>query len=119
MERIAAFLDGYLRLVEDHHDVLLAAESARPGARFEVGAYASYHRLLALLLREAGVPDPDLAYLADALLATTAADLYRHQRETEGFGTEEIRARARSLARHLVAGYAGAGRAEAADGRGR
>ena len=105
-ERIPAFLDGYLRLVEAHLDVLLAAETARPGARFEIGAYASYHRLLGLLLREAGVADDELVYLADLLLATTAADLYRHLRTTQGLSAEEICAAARALARRLVAAYA-------------
>ena len=109
-ERIAAFLDGYLRLVEAHLDVLLAAETARPGARFEIGAYASYHRLLCLLLREAGVSAAtDLVYLADLLLATTAADLYRHQRTTQGLSAEEVRAAARGFARRLVAAYAASG----------
>jgi len=37
VERIAAFLDGYLHLVEAHLDVLLAAETARPAARFHIG----------------------------------------------------------------------------------
>jgi AcrR family transcriptional regulator len=105
-ERIAAFLDGYLRLVETHLDVLLAAETARPGARFEIGAYAAYHRLLGLLLGEAGVAEErHRGYLADLLLAMTAADLVRHQRVTLGLGAEALRAEAGDVARRLVAAY--------------
>ncbi len=109
--RIADFLDGYLGLVEAHLDVLAAAESARPGARFAVGAYASYRRLLAIWLGEAGVPEADRGYLADVLLATAAADLYRQQRDVEKYAPEEIRARARALAHRLVAAYATPGAA--------
>lgn len=104
-ERIAAFLDGYLLLVETHLDVLLAAETARPGARFRIGAYAAYRRLLGLLLREAGVADHHQGYLADLLLAAAAADLYQYQRTTQGLSAEEIRLQARALARRLVAAY--------------
>jgi AcrR family transcriptional regulator len=104
-ERIAAFLNGFLQLVEDNLDVLLAAQTAHSGARFMSGAYGSYHRLLVLWLREAGVAERDQRYLADLLLAATAADLYRHQREREGFTPEQIRAEAVSFARRVVAAY--------------
>jgi len=104
-ERIAAFLDGYLCLVEIHLDVLLAAETARPGARLQVGAYDAYHRLLGALLGEAGVAGEHRGYLADVLLATTAADLYRHQRTLHDLSASAVRTEARTLARRIVAVY--------------
>ena len=111
VERIAAFLDGYLSLVEDDLDVLLAAETAQPGARFAVGAYASYRHLLCLWLRDAGVAEPHRGYLADALLALTAADLYWQQRHALGLSAEAIREQARQLARKMVNAYAAGTRA--------
>jgi len=43
-----------------------------------------------VLLREI-TPDADADWLADALLAPLAADLYRHQREALGYSSERIR----------------------------
>jgi AcrR family transcriptional regulator len=106
VERIAAFLDGYLQLVEVHLEVLLAAETAHPAARFHIGAYSAYHQHLRILLRAAGVASRHQAYVADLLLATTAADLYQHQRTVLGLAAAEIREEARLLAEHLVGAYA-------------
>lgn len=103
--RITAFLDGYLQLVEAHIDVLLAAETARPAARFHIGAYAAYHQHLRILLRAAGVIDRHQHYLADLLLATTAADLYQYQRTVLGFSAAEVRDEARMFVRRIVAAY--------------
>jgi len=108
VERIAAFLDGYIHLVEAHLDVLLAAETARPAARFHIGAYAAYRQHLLRLLRDAGVPDRHRGYLVDLLLATAAADLYQYQRTVLGLSPTEIRAEARVFAGRVVAAYAGA-----------
>jgi len=108
VERIAAFLDGYLHLIEAHLDVLLAAETARPAARFHIGAYTAYRQHVRHLLRDAGVPDRHRGYLADLLLATAAADLYQYQRTVLGLSAAEIRAEARVLAGRVVAAYAGA-----------
>lgn len=104
-KQIAAFLDGYLHLVESHLDVLLTAETARMGARLQIGAYAAYHRLLRALLGEAGVTAEHQPYLADVLLATTAADLYRHQRTVHGLSAAAIRTEACTFARRIVAAY--------------
>ena len=108
LERLAAFLDGYLHLVEAHLDVLRAAETARPAARFHIGAYAAYRQHMRHLLRDAGVPDRHRGYLADLLLATAAADLYQYQRTVLGLSPTEIRAEARVFAGRVVAAYAGA-----------
>lgn len=104
--RIAAFLDGYLDLVTTHLDILLAAETARPGARFEIGAYESYQRLLSLLLGQAGVDERHRRYLADLLLATTAAELVWYQRAVQGRSAAVIRADAQRFAQNLIAAYA-------------
>ena len=48
------------------------SETARPGARYAIGAYRLWHRHVAHLLELAGTPDA--GYLAHALLAPLAAD---------------------------------------------
>jgi len=101
IDRIKAFLAGYLELVEAYLPALLVAEGAGPGARLRTGAYASYRQHLALLLAEAGLPEPERGYAADLLLATTAADLYDRQRSA-GLEPETIRALAGGVAERLI-----------------
>src|SRR5262245_170518 len=49
-DRLLAFLDALLALSFEHRDLLLASETARPGARLQTGAYAFWHRHLSFLL---------------------------------------------------------------------
>jgi len=73
-ERLLAFLDALLALSFEHRDLLVASETARPGARLRTGAYAFWHRHVSVLLGELRVAgDPDL--LAHLLLATFDAEL--------------------------------------------
>jgi AcrR family transcriptional regulator len=73
-ERLLAFLDALLRLSLEHRELLLASETARPGARVQTGAYAFWHRHVSWLLGELGAArDPDL--LAHLLLAPFDAEL--------------------------------------------
>jgi AcrR family transcriptional regulator len=79
-ERLPAFLDALLRLSFEHRELLLASETARPGARLQTGAYAVWHRHVSWLLgqlRRDG--DPDL--LAHLLLAAFDAELLTALRE--------------------------------------
>ena len=72
--RLLAFLDALLRLSLEHRELLLASETARPGARLQTGAYAFWHRHVSWLLGELRPPaDPDL--LAHLLLAAFDAEL--------------------------------------------
>ena len=72
--RLLAFLDALLRLSLEHCELLLASETARPGARLQTGAYAFWHRHVSWLLGESRPPaDPDL--LAHVLLAAFDAEL--------------------------------------------
>jgi AcrR family transcriptional regulator len=73
-ERLLAFLDALLRLSLEHRELLLASETARPGARLQTGAYAFWHRHVSWLLGELrAASDPDL--LAHLLLAAFDAEL--------------------------------------------
>jgi AcrR family transcriptional regulator len=73
-ERLLAFLDALLALSFEHRELLLASETARPGARLQTGAYAFWHRHLSVLLGALDAEgDPDL--LAHLLLAAFDAEL--------------------------------------------
>lgn len=78
-ERLIAFGDAMLDHLERSGDLLLAAESGRPGSRFRSAVMASYRLHVGALLREAD-PSADVEYATDALLAALSAELVTHQR---------------------------------------
>jgi AcrR family transcriptional regulator len=86
-ERLLAFLQALAAYVEETFPYLVAAEA---GGRTRGAVYAGWRLHAAVLLREAA-PGADADWLADALLAPLAADLYRHQREALGYSSERIR----------------------------
>ncbi|MDQ2883844.1 MAG: TetR/AcrR family transcriptional regulator, partial [Actinomycetota bacterium] len=77
-DRLAAFYAAMVDLLDQHLDVALVAETG--DARFRTGAYAFWRAHLRVLLRAAGVPDPDDT-LAEVLLAPLAGEFYRHLRD--------------------------------------
>jgi AcrR family transcriptional regulator len=96
-ERLRAFLDAILDFTVEHADLLIAADSGRPGGRYLTGAYASWHQHTALLLSEIR-PGSDAETLAHLVLAPFAADLVRHLTEEAGAGVERVRAALHELA---------------------
>jgi AcrR family transcriptional regulator len=86
-ERLLAFLTALAAYVEETFPYLVAAEAA---GRTSGAVYAAWRLHTAVLLREIA-PDADADWLADALLAPLAADLYRYQREALGYSSERIR----------------------------
>jgi AcrR family transcriptional regulator len=98
-QRVLAFLDAMLRLSLEHRELLLASETARPGARLQTGAYAFWHRHVSWLLGELRPPaDPDL--LAHLLLAAFDAELLtalQEQGRDEATVRDAIRAVAEAL----------------------
>jgi AcrR family transcriptional regulator len=98
-ERLAAFYDAMIDVLDRHLDLALAAETG--SARFRTGAYGFWRAHVRVLLREAGVADPG-DVLAEALLAPLAGELYQHLREC-GASTEQIRAGLAALARRALA----------------
>ena len=96
-ERLTAFLDALLDFTVEHAELLIAADSGRPGGRYLTGAYASWHRHVALLLAELR-PGSDAAVLAHVVLAPLAADLVRHLTEEEDTDLERLRAALRQSA---------------------
>lgn len=89
-ERLVAFLDAILDFTVEHAELLIAADSGRPGGRYLTGAYASWHRHATLLVAELR-PASDAAMLAHLVLAPLSADLVRHLTEVEGAEVERVR----------------------------
>ncbi|TQM68740.1 TetR family transcriptional regulator [Actinomadura hallensis] len=100
-DRLRAFLHALADRTEEQADLLLMAESDPPEARFREGSYHLYHRHLVMLLGRIR-PDADTAYLADALLAPLAANLFLHQRRTRGMSLDRIKAGLDALAEGLI-----------------
>ncbi len=101
-DRLLAFLDAYVDLLDTHAELLLDSENAATGARYRVGAYRFWHRHLVVLLEEAS-PGLDAAFTAHALLAPVAADLYDALR-AEGYDVERIKSGLRGVASAVLTG---------------
>lgn len=97
-ERLTAFLDALLGLLEEHTELIVCSETAAPGARYRSGLHAAWRAHVAVLVREAR-PQADADVLAEAVLAPLAGDLYRHLRG-EAVSPERIR----SVVMHLAQG---------------
>ncbi|MFI6516959.1 TetR/AcrR family transcriptional regulator [Spirillospora sp. NPDC050679] len=89
-DRVRAFLHALADRTEAQADLLLTAEMDSADARFRDGAYGLYRAHLAMLLA-ALRPGADAEYLADALLAPLAANLFLHQRRTRGMGLDRVK----------------------------
>ncbi|MFI0368857.1 TetR/AcrR family transcriptional regulator [Actinomadura sp. 1N219] len=99
--RLRAFLHALADRTEAQADLLLMAESGPSDARFRDGSYGLYHRHVAMLLREIR-PGADAPYLADALLAPFAANLFLYQRRTRGMPLDRIKTGLDALAESLI-----------------
>jgi AcrR family transcriptional regulator len=87
-ERLHAFGDGYLELVERHADILAAAVPLHRGPQGPEQLYATH---LTILLREA-TPALDAEFTAWALLATLHPTRHLHARKGLGWPVERLRA---------------------------
>lgn len=100
-DRLTAFIDAYLELLDRHVELFIDSENASEGARYRIGAYRLWHRHLAMLLEEAA-PDLDATYTAHALLAPLAADLHQALR-AEGFDLARLKTGLRTLVTSAIA----------------
>ncbi|MFD0899123.1 TetR/AcrR family transcriptional regulator [Actinomadura sediminis] len=89
--RVRAFLHALVDRTEEQSELLLAAESDTPFARFRDHYYDLYRLHLGTLIERVS-PAADADYLADALLAPLAANLFRHQRHARGMDVPRIKA---------------------------
>lgn len=89
-ERLRAFLAAMLELLDEHRQLLVAAESGAPGARFRSAVYGGWHQHVSLLLAESRVAsDPRL--LAHLVLAPVAAELFDYLRGEQGVRLDDLR----------------------------
>ena len=72
-ERLRAMARAQLRLLDDHVDLIAAAEAGRPAARFNTGPYAFLRIHTAVLIREAD-PEADWEVLTDLVLAPLSTE---------------------------------------------
>jgi AcrR family transcriptional regulator len=100
VDRVVAFLDAYLDLLDRHVELFLDSENASDGARYRIGSYRLWHRHLAMLIEEAR-PDLDADYTAHLLLAPLAADLHQALR-SEGFTLARMTPGLRALATSVM-----------------
>ncbi|MFI6678342.1 TetR/AcrR family transcriptional regulator [Kribbella sp. NPDC050470] len=89
LERVTAFLDAYLDLLDRHIELFVDSENASEGARYRIGSYHLWHRHLSLLIEDAR-PDLDADYTAHLLLAPLAADLH-HALRIGGFALARMK----------------------------
>jgi AcrR family transcriptional regulator len=100
-DRLRAFLHALADRTDAQADLLLMAESGPSDARFRDGSYGLYHRHVAMLLARLR-PGADTAYLADALLAPFAANLFLFQRRTRGMPLDRLKSGLDALADALI-----------------
>jgi AcrR family transcriptional regulator len=96
-ERLVAFYQAMVELLERHGHLALAAETG--ARRYRTGAYRAWRQHVGALLTEAGLGDHPA--LADALLAPLAPDVFEHQRAS-GATAEELAAALATLARRVT-----------------
>jgi AcrR family transcriptional regulator len=85
-QRLRAFYAAYVAFLEQHGHLSRAIESAPQ--RLRSGAHGAWRQHVALLVREAGLPAPDV--LAEQLLAPLDPALYAYQREELGRTPKQI-----------------------------
>jgi AcrR family transcriptional regulator len=100
-ERLVAFGQAMLDLLEEHADLLLAAQAGRPGAHLRSAPQAVYHVHLGALVR-AAAPDLDAGLTADVLLGSLGADVFLHQRRVREIPLADLKAHWAALVRRLL-----------------
>jgi AcrR family transcriptional regulator len=95
-ERLTAFGEAMLEQVEDHGELLVAAQASVRALRYRHPTYLAYRaHLMALLEQPVGLERA--SYLADVLLAALAPDLVVYQRRELELSLDELKAGWRGL----------------------
>jgi AcrR family transcriptional regulator len=101
-ERLIAFGRALLEHLEAHGDLLLAAQTAGTlGSRFDRGPHGAYRAHVTMLIRD-GAPALDAEYVAEALLASLAAEVVLHQLRQPGVTRERLATGWESIVRRLL-----------------
>lgn len=100
-ERLAAFGEGVIDLIDAHGELIVAAQIGRPGARFAGPIYATYRAHVRTLLVEAD-SQLDADYFADVLLSTLDAEMFAFWREDAGLDRGRMTDAFRLLVERLI-----------------
>ncbi|WMX45971.1 TetR/AcrR family transcriptional regulator [Streptomyces roseicoloratus] len=95
-QRLDAFLDALVDRVVEQREILLAAQTAAPSARYTSGAYLAMHTHLALLVSQAH-PTANAPLLAHLLLAPFSPSLMHHLSREQHLSADELKAGIRQL----------------------
>ncbi|MFI6419159.1 TetR/AcrR family transcriptional regulator [Streptomyces sp. NPDC050842] len=95
-ERLDAFLDALVDRVGEQREILLAAHSAAPRARYHSGAYRVMHTHVALIIGELR-PGSDATLLAHLALASFSPDVMHHLTVEQELSSERLKAGVREL----------------------
>jgi AcrR family transcriptional regulator len=102
-ERLVAFGRGVLTKLQNHGDLVLAAETGSAGARFQGLIYATYRAHVRALLRELD-PEIDAEYFADVLMAALSAEMVNYWRGSLELPEDRVAAGYERLVRMVAAG---------------
>jgi AcrR family transcriptional regulator len=102
-ERLVAFGESMLDLLEEHGELMVAAKFLRPDVLPRGGPQAVYHLHLATLVR-AAAPDLDADLAAETLLAGLDPQLFLHQRRAREVPLDALKRHWAAVARRLL-GY--------------
>ena len=102
VDRLCAFGHAMIDLLEDHGELILAAESGCAGTRFRSAPFRVHRAHVQSLLTELD-PRLDAEYHADSLLAVLAADQYHHLRQDREMSVERVRSGWDSVVRAVEA----------------
>ncbi|GAB2648565.1 TetR/AcrR family transcriptional regulator [Kribbella swartbergensis] len=97
-ERLVAFYEEMVELLEQHLPLTLGAETG--ARRYATGAYGFWRLHIATLLDAAGLAGGDV--LPDMLLAPLAPDLYDHVRNVRGLSAADVTTALTALARRVM-----------------
>ncbi|WP_031070527.1 TetR/AcrR family transcriptional regulator [Streptomyces sp. NRRL S-118] len=91
IERLRAFLHALADRVAEQQDMMLAAETAAPLARYDSGAYTTMHMHTAMLVGRIR-PGADAALLAHMLLAPFMPSLMHHLTRADARALDAVKA---------------------------
>jgi len=89
-ERLEAFLHAVVDVLQEHAELVLAAEVGAPAARFHSAVYATWRQHVGLLVSQAR-PEADVAVLTHVLLAPLSAALFCHMRDEQALAPERLK----------------------------
>ncbi len=100
-DRLAAFVDALLGLLDAHTELHVLSETSSRGARYRSGLYAFYRLHVQLLLEEMD-PGIDAEVMADIVLAPLDAELFKHLHTDRSVAVSRMRDSLQTLTRSLT-----------------